>query len=116
MKRVRHYLPEIALLAAVILISVAGFWNIFLKPAADPQPHHFLHFATAFLWMGLRAAQLHGSETPATSEQVHERVPVLIRGMAADARRRVGLVGHFQRLVDLAGAEFAHRRGGCGPH
>lgn len=58
MKRVRHYLPEIALLAAVILISVAGFWNIFFKPGADPQPHHFLHFATAFTWMGLLAAQL----------------------------------------------------------
>lgn len=33
--------------------------------------------------VGLRAAQLHGSETPATSAQVHEHVPVLIRGMAA---------------------------------
>jgi phosphoribosylanthranilate isomerase len=33
--------------------------------------------------VGLRAAQLHGSETPATSAEVHARVPVLIRGMAA---------------------------------
>lgn len=33
--------------------------------------------------VGLQAAQLHGSETPATSAEVHAHVPVLIRGMAA---------------------------------
>jgi phosphoribosylanthranilate isomerase len=33
--------------------------------------------------VGLRAVQLHGAETPATSAQVHERIPVLIRAMAA---------------------------------
>ncbi len=33
--------------------------------------------------VGLRAAQLHGSETPATSHAVHQAVPVLIRAMAA---------------------------------
>jgi phosphoribosylanthranilate isomerase len=31
--------------------------------------------------VGLRAVQLHGSETPATSRAVHEAVPVLIRAM-----------------------------------
>lgn len=58
MKRVRHYIFEIALLAAVILISVAGFWNIYFSADADPQPHHHLHFATVFIWMGLLLAQL----------------------------------------------------------
>jgi phosphoribosylanthranilate isomerase len=33
--------------------------------------------------VGLRAVQLHGSETPRTSQQVHEHVPVLIRALAA---------------------------------
>lgn len=33
--------------------------------------------------VGLRAVQLHGSETPATSQQVHAGVPVLIRAMPA---------------------------------
>ena len=58
MKRVRHYVFEIALIAAAILISVAGFWNIYFGADADPQPHHHLHFATAFTWMGLVLAQL----------------------------------------------------------
>ena len=32
MKRVRHYVLEIALVAAALLISLVGFWNIFLGP------------------------------------------------------------------------------------
>lgn len=58
MKRVRHYILELVLLAAAILVSVLGFWNIFFGPNADPQPHHYLHGATAFVWMGLLLAQL----------------------------------------------------------
>lgn len=58
MKRVRHYIFEVALLAAVILISVAGFWNIYFGADADPQPHHHLHLATVFIWMVLLVAQL----------------------------------------------------------
>ncbi len=58
MKRVRHHILEIALVAAVILISVLGFWNIYFGANADPQPHHHLHFATVFIWMALLVAQL----------------------------------------------------------
>ena len=58
MKRVRHYVLEVALLAAVILVSVGGFWNIYFGTDADPQPHHHLHLATVCIWMGLLLAQL----------------------------------------------------------
>ena len=58
MKQFRHYIFEIALIAAAILISVLGFWNIYFGAEADPQPHHYLHFATVFIWMGLLLAQL----------------------------------------------------------
>ena len=58
MKRVRHHIPEIALIASAMLISIAGFWNIYFGAEADPKPHHHLHFATAFIWMGLLLAQL----------------------------------------------------------
>lgn len=33
--------------------------------------------------VGLRAVQLHGSETPQSSQAVHDRIPVLIRALAA---------------------------------
>lgn len=58
MKRAGQYYPEFGLLAVVMLISVLGFWNIYFGPDADAQPHHHLHIATAFIWMGLLLTQL----------------------------------------------------------
>lgn len=80
MKRIRHYIFEIALIAAVIVISVAGFWNIYFGTEADPQPHHHLHFATVFIWMGLLLAQL--VLIVRRSYQMHRKVglAVLIAG------------------------------------
>lgn len=47
------------LVLATMLVSVLGFWDIYFGRDADPQPHHHLHVATAFFWMGLMLAQLH---------------------------------------------------------
>jgi hypothetical protein len=57
-KRVGQYGPELGLIAAVMLICVLGFWDIYLGADADAQPHHHLHIATAFMWMGLLLTQL----------------------------------------------------------
>ncbi|HEX8525915.1 hypothetical protein [Allosphingosinicella sp.] len=74
MQRVRHYILEVALLAAVILVSVGGFWNIYFGTDADPQPHHHLHLATVFIWMSLLLAQL-----------------ILIMRRSYQAHRKIGL-------------------------
>lgn len=58
MKRVRRYVPEFGLIAIVMVVSVLGFWNIFFGAPAEAQPHHYLHLATAFLWLWLLLAQL----------------------------------------------------------
>jgi hypothetical protein len=58
MKSAARYLPEYLLIAAVMLISVLGFWDIYFGAGAEPQPHHHLHVATAFLWMLLLLFQL----------------------------------------------------------
>jgi hypothetical protein len=58
MRRVRRYIPETGLIAAAALISVLGFWDIYFGADADAQPHHHLHIATAFMWMGLLLTQL----------------------------------------------------------
>lgn len=58
MKRVKHYALELALIAAVMLISALGFWDIYFGAEADAQPHHHLHIGTAFIWMGLLLTQL----------------------------------------------------------
>lgn len=58
MNSARQYVLEYLLIAAVMLISVLGFWGIYFGADADPQPHHHLHVATAFVWMGLLLFQL----------------------------------------------------------
>jgi hypothetical protein len=58
LKRTNAYLVEHALIIVTLLLSVAGFWNIYLGPDAAPEPHHHLHIATVFLWLGLLWYQL----------------------------------------------------------
>lgn len=58
MKRVYLYFPEYFLIAATTLSSILGFWNIYFAVGAAPMPHHHLHLATAFAWLGLLLFQL----------------------------------------------------------
>ena len=58
MQRVRHYILEFGLIAAVMLIMVLGFWDIYFGADADAQPHHHLHIVTVFIWIGLLLTQL----------------------------------------------------------
>lgn len=58
MKRANHYRLEFGLIAAVMLIMVLGFWDIYFGADADAQPHHHLHIATVFIWIGLLLTQL----------------------------------------------------------
>src|SRR5688500_789030 len=58
MARVRRYIPEFGLIAAVALISVLGFWDIYFGAESAAQPHHHLHLATDFIWLGLLLIQL----------------------------------------------------------
>ncbi|UIP07183.1 hypothetical protein LY632_01915 [Erythrobacter sp. SDW2] len=58
MGRFKQYGAEFGLIGATSVIGALGFWNIYLGPSADPQPHHHLHIATTYLWLGLLFAQL----------------------------------------------------------
>lgn len=56
-----HYKPyatELVLVLLTMAIGILGFWNVYIGPEADPQPHHHLHVATTFGWMGLIIVQL----------------------------------------------------------
>ena len=70
----RRYAFEFALIAAVMLVSILGFWDIYLGPEAEAQPRHHLHLATTFTWMGLLLVQL-----------------TLIAGNKREHHRKVGL-------------------------
>ena len=51
--------------------------------------------------VGLSAAQLHGSETPRTSQAVHAEVPLLIRAIAADDPQLATIDDHGADVVLL---------------
>ena len=58
MERYRPYAAELLLVLFTLVVGVLGFWTIYVGPTADPQPHHHLHVATTFGWMGLLLAQI----------------------------------------------------------
>lgn len=76
MGRIGQYRLEFGLIAAVMLISVLGFWNLYFGADADAQPHHHLHIATAFMWMGLLLYQL--SLIAGRSREMHRKVGLAV--------------------------------------
>jgi hypothetical protein len=58
MGQLKQYVAEFLLLGATMVVGALGFWDIYFGPTADPQPHHHLHVAATYLWMGLLLAQL----------------------------------------------------------
>ncbi len=49
---------EIAFLILVILISIAGFWELFMGANAKPISLHYLHIITSLLWLFLILIQV----------------------------------------------------------
>lgn len=58
MKSPPSYLFESVFLALVALVSVAGFWRVFVGADAAPNAHHHLHAVVNFAWLSLLAGQL----------------------------------------------------------
>ena len=58
MKSVHQYFFEHVLIAATMLLSVSGFWNIYLGQNAAPNPYHHLHLVTDVIWLFLLLYQL----------------------------------------------------------
>ena len=76
----RKYLAEYSLLLGVALISILGFWDLYLGVGAAPQPHHHLHLVTAFLWMLLLFVQL--NSIARGSGKTHRRNGLVVLFMA----------------------------------
>lgn len=58
MKSVKQYFFEYLLIAATMLLTVSGFWEIYLGENAAPNPYHHLHVVTDFIWLFLLLYQL----------------------------------------------------------
>lgn len=76
MNRSQPYLPEQIFLAVVAYLAVAGLWNTYLGPGAQPTAHHHLHATMIFAWLLLLAWQL---RLVATGEfRTHRRLGLAI--------------------------------------
>jgi hypothetical protein len=58
MKNLRRYLFEYLLLVVVILLTLAGFWNIYFGAEANPNSYQALHLITLLTWLFLLLLQL----------------------------------------------------------
>jgi hypothetical protein len=76
MKRANHYRLEFGLIAAVMLIMLLGFWDIYFGADADAQPHHHLHITTVFIWIGLLLTQL--TLMARSDRQLHRKVGLAV--------------------------------------
>lgn len=54
----RRYTPELIFLILVIILSIAGFWNIYFGDSAKPNGFHHLHIITNLAWLFLLSCQL----------------------------------------------------------
>jgi len=52
------YTAEIILLSTILLVSLGGFWHLFLGENSSPEPHHFLHLFTSLIWLLLLLIQV----------------------------------------------------------
>jgi hypothetical protein len=71
---------EFVLIAAVAVVMVLGFWDIYVGASADPQPHHHLHLATTFVWLGLILFQF--SQIATGNYATHRTVGLAVLGVA----------------------------------
>ena len=53
-----RYFFEYLLLVTVILLTLAGFWNIYFGATANPDAYQTLHLATVLIWLFLLLLQL----------------------------------------------------------
>jgi hypothetical protein len=54
----KRHVPELVLLVAVIVLSIAGFWHIYFGVNAKPTGYHHLHVISVFVWLILLLVQL----------------------------------------------------------
>lgn len=75
-----RYIPEFGLLAATSAVSILGFWKLYFGSQANPQPHHFLHTVTSFIWLFLLFAQVY--LVSRGKFQSHKRLGMIVLGVA----------------------------------
>jgi hypothetical protein len=79
-KTTRPYVLEFILIAATVLVSVLGFWEIYFGEDAAPNAFHHLHVVTNAIWLSLLLYQLTLIDGKRHGD--HRRVGLAILGIA----------------------------------
>lgn len=106
MGRFKQYGAEFGLIGATLVIGALGFWNIYLGPSADPQPHHHLHIATTYLWLGLLLTQLVLLASGNASQHRRLGLAVLAAGPLLVASAALLTVHSAQRAIASGEPDF----------
>lgn len=102
----KNYKPEIAFLILVILISIAGFWELFMGADAKPTGVHFLHITTSLLWLVLLLIQLMHIDQKRFS--THRKLGLAVFAMAPLVVATVALLSvHSAHKAIVTGKEDA---------
>lgn len=106
MSQARQYAAEFLLVGATMAVGLLGFWEVYLGPDASPQPHHHLHIAVTYLWMGLLLAQL--ILLARGNRALHRRLglAVLAAGPLLVAMAALLTVHSAQRAIETGQADF----------
>lgn len=80
MKSANQYFFEYSLIAATMLLSVSGFWDLYLGIGAAPNPYHHLHVVTNFTWLFLLLYQLRLIGTRRFGEHRRMGLAILVVG------------------------------------
>lgn len=106
MERFKRYGAELGLIGATFVIGALGFWSTYLGPSADPQPHHHLHIATTYLWLGLLLAQLFLLARGRASQHRRLGLAVLAAGPLLVASAALLTVHSAQRAIASGEPDF----------
>lgn len=102
----KNYKLEITFLILVILISIAGFWKLFIRADAKPIGVHFLHITTSLLCLVLLLIQLIHIDQKSFSS--HRKLGLAIFAMAPLVVATVALLSvHSANKAIVTGKEDA---------
>lgn len=76
----KKYFFEYLLIAVTMVLTVLGFWNIFLGEAAAPNAYHVLHLTTDFLWLFLLLYQFRLIDRKRNADHRRVGLTVLVMG------------------------------------
>jgi hypothetical protein len=98
---VRH--PDYVLLLAAMVLTITGFWDLYLEPGSDPNRFHHAHVLTTSVWLSLLLYQRNLVRDKRYHE--HRKVGLAVLGLAPLLVSTVALLSVHSAQKGLASGE-----------